>query len=205
MSRPRTVTLPDRRIWLRVADPLWTDPLDPSFAAAAGGRWNPPGSFPVLYMSADVGTARVQIDRMVEDQPFAADDLDDDAYLLVAATLPGRQTCADAVSRAGLKALGLPLSYPLDAAEEVVDRGVCQPVGAGVHEAGLRGVWCISAVSPMHGGRELAWFPATARSRARPVWKAGQPLGQWRDATDWSDIGLSEQTDPAASRSARER
>lgn len=188
------MTLPNRRIWLRVADPLWTNSLDPSFAAAAGGRWNPPGSFPVLYLNADVGTARLQIDRLVEDQPFTADDLDEDAYLLVAATLPRSQTCADAVSRAGLKSLGLPPSYPLNATGEVVGRGVCQPIGEEVHEGGLRGVWSGSAVSPTQTGRELAWFPATGRSRARPIWKAGRPLGQWRDATEWSDIGLKEQT-----------
>jgi hypothetical protein len=191
------VTLPKRRVWLRVADPLWTDPLDPSFAAAIGGRWNPPGSFPVLYLNADVGTARLQIDRMVEGQPFTADDLDDDAYLLVAATLPRSQRCADGVSRVGLKSLGLPPSYPLSASGRVVEQDVCQSIGAEVHEAGLRGVWCISAASPMHAGRELAWFPASARSRARPIWTEGQPLGQWRDATHWSDIGLTEQTDPA--------
>jgi hypothetical protein len=197
LSRPKTVTLPHRRIWLRVADPLWANPLDPSFAAGAGGRWNPPGTFPVLYLTGDVRTARLQIDRLVDDQPFTADDLDDDAYLLVAATLPRSQTCADAVSRAGLKSLGLPPSYPLNGAGDMVERGVCQPIGAAVHEEGLRGVWCLSAVSVTQPGRELAWFPATSRSRARPIWKAGRPLGQWRDATEWSDIGLKEQPDPA--------
>jgi RES domain len=192
----RTVTPPDGRIWLRVADPLWTDPLDPSFAAATGGRWNPRGSFPVLYLNADPGTARLQIDRLVRDEPFTADDLEDDAYVLVAATLPRSQTCADAVSRDGLKSLGLPETYPLDAGGDVVERDVCRPIGSEVHEAGLRGVWCISAASPVHAGRELAWFPATTRSRAHPVWKVGRPLGQWRDATGWSDLELSDQSDP---------
>jgi len=196
LTRSRTVTLPDRRVWLRVADPLWANPLDPSFAEAAGGRWNPPASFPVLYLNADVGTARLQIERLVEDQPFTADDLDDDAFVLIAATLPRSQTCADAVSRAGLGALGLPPSYPMSDAGGVVERGVCQSIGAEVHEAGLRGVWCRSAASRSHAGRELAWFPASARSRARPTWTDGLPLGSWRDATDWSDIGLTEQVEP---------
>lgn len=198
MSRTCTVTLPERRIWLRVADPLWTNPLDPSFAAEVGGRWNPPGSFPVLYLNAGVSTARLQIDRMVEDQPFTADDLDDDAYLLVAATLPRGQTCADAVSRTGLRSLGLPPSYPLSSEGEPVERGVCQSIGAQVHGRGLRGVWCISAASCTYEGRELAWFPATTRSRARPIWTEGRPFGEWRDANDWPDIGLKEQSDPAS-------
>lgn len=198
MSRPRTVALPAGRNWLRVADPLWTDALDPSFAAATGGRWNPPGSFPVLYLNGDVGTARMQIDRMVQDQPFTADDLDDDAFLLIAVTLPRGQKCADAVSREGLESLGLPPSYPLGSSGDVVEHGVCQSIGADLHEGGLRGVWCISAAASVPVGRELAWFPASARSRARPVWKEAQPLGRWRDAVDWADIGLAAQAEPGA-------
>jgi hypothetical protein len=190
------VTLPEGRIWLRVADPLWADALDPSFAATTGGRWNPPGSFPVLYLNADVRTARMQIDRLVQDQPFTVDDLDDDAYLLIAVTLPRRQTCADAVSEAGLRSLGLPSSYPLSDTGEVVERGVCQSIGAELHEEGLRGVCCISAAASHPVGRELAWFPASVRSRARPVWEQGQPLGRWRDATEWKEIGLTAQADP---------
>lgn len=196
MKPPRTVNFPDRRVWLRVADPLWVDPLDPSFAEAAGGRWNPPGSFPVLYLNADVGTARLQVDRMVNDQPFTADDLADDAFELVAVTLPRGQRCADAVSGPGLASLGLPPSYPLLASGLPVDRGVCQSVGRDVHELGLRGVWCISVASLLPVGREMAWFPASSRSRARPVWTRGLPLGRWRDATDWAHIGLTDQRAP---------
>lgn len=182
MNHPRTVILPDGRIWLRVADPEWSDPLDPSFAAASGGRWNPPGSFPVLYLNADLVTARLQLHRLVAGQPYTVDDLDDDAYVLVAATLPKRQRCADALSPAGLRALGLPPSYPVDAAGEIVGHDTCQAIGERVHEANLRGVWCISAATPEPTGQELAWFPASSRSRARPVWAEGQPLGQWREA-----------------------
>jgi len=196
LSRPRTVTLPDGRIWLRVADPDWPDPLDPSFAAVSGGRWDPPDSYPVLYLNADPATARQQLERLTAGQPYTVDDLDDDAYTLVASRLPKSQRCADAVSRAGLKALGLPPGYPVDAAGEIVEQGTCQAIGEKVHEANLRGVWCISASMPEPTGRELAWFPASSRSRARPVWGEGQPLGQWREALTWSDIGLDDQPDP---------
>ena len=50
-------TLPDAHVWWRIADPAWTNPLDPSFAQRRGGRWNPPGSFPTLYPSEDAGTS----------------------------------------------------------------------------------------------------------------------------------------------------
>jgi hypothetical protein len=46
---PLPVRLPDDGVWLRLAEPEWEDPLDPSFAAFQGGRWNAPGSYPALY------------------------------------------------------------------------------------------------------------------------------------------------------------
>lgn len=55
--------------------------LDPGYAAAAGGRWNPPVSFPTLYLNGDVATARMRLQRLVEGAPFIMDDLDDDAYV----------------------------------------------------------------------------------------------------------------------------
>jgi hypothetical protein len=87
------VRLPDGRVWLRVADPEWADPLDPSWAAERVGRWNPPASFPTLHLNCDVGS-----------------------------------------------------------------------------------------------GRELAWFPATKRSRARAVMSDSLPLGEWRHAVGWGDL-----------------
>jgi len=40
--------------YLRVADPGWEDPLDGSYAANRGGRWNPPESFAVVYLTSSV-------------------------------------------------------------------------------------------------------------------------------------------------------
>ncbi len=193
---PRRVRLPDRRVWLRVADPSWPDPLDGSFAGLHGGRWNPPGSRPVLYLSADVATARLQVDRMLEGTPVVAEDLDDDAFVLAFAILPRTQVCADAVSEAGLKALGLPGSYPLDLAGVEIPHSTCQPIGAAVRERRLRGLWCRSACTSDGRGRELAWFPATPRSDATAA-KPCIPLGDWRHATTWSDVELPDQADPS--------
>lgn len=193
---PRAVLLPDGRVWLRVADPSWRNPLDPSFAGRKGGRWNPPHSHPTLYLNGEVATARLQIARMLRGFPVEVDDLDDDAYVLVAATLPRAQRCADAVSPTGLRALGLPESYPVDAKGTRVDRETCRPIGVGVQELGLRGVWCRSVLQDDGEGRELAWFPATRRSVARPVWERPLPLGAWRLARGWADLGLVAQPEP---------
>lgn len=190
------MALPDGRVWLRVADPEWSDPLESSYAQEHGGRWNPPGSFATLYLNANLHTARLQIARMLAGSPVDPADLDDGAFVLVAATLPRSQTCADAVSPAGLRALGLGDGYPLDRRGSAVDHVTCQEVGLRVREEGLRGVWCRSAVDADARARELAWFPATARSAARPVWEDPLPYGQWRDASDWDEIGLEDQPDP---------
>lgn len=166
----RTERLPEGHEWLRIADPIWTDPLDPSHAADRGGRWNPAGSFPVLYLNEDVVTARLNVRLFVADWPYEPEDLRADAGpVLVSATLPRSQTVADVHSPAGVTAAGLPGSYPHDESGHLVAHARCQPVGAAAHDRGLRGVRCRSARTPHGAGRELAWFPATTRSRAAQV------------------------------------
>ncbi len=133
---------------------------------------------------------------MLEGQPVGVDDLDDGAYVLVALTLPRHQECAGAVSEADLAALGLPASYPRDAAGEPVPWAACQRIGSAIRERELRGILCRSAATPDGRGRELAWFPATRRSRAHPVWPEPRDLGEWRGALTWRDLDLDPQ--PAA-------
>ena len=128
----RTELLPDGHIWLRIANPTWKDPLDPSFAQARGERWNPPGSFPVLYMNEDVVTARLNLRKFVSGWPYEPEDLrDETGPALVSATLPRHQRVADGHTPAGVKALGLPASYPLGPKGELVGHDVCHPIGVG--------------------------------------------------------------------------
>lgn len=162
---PLTVGLADGQVWLRVADPSWVDPLDPSFARDRGGRWNPPASFPTLYLNEDLPTARAQVIKLLEGSPIEPDDLDQ-GFDLVTATLPRSQEAADAVSDEGLQAIGLPSTYPRHPNGRPVRRAVCQEVGDTVQQAGLRGVYARSAATDDGSGRELAWFPARETSRA---------------------------------------
>jgi hypothetical protein len=172
----------DRRTWLRVADASWDHPLDPSWAARFGARWNPAGSFPVLYVNEDLSTARAQIHALFRAWPVNPEDLRDDApYVLVLARLPIRQDVADAWSNDGLDGLGLPRTYPLDARGDPVPHEPCQRIGTTVHAAGLRGVWCRSAATPDGSGRELAWFPSGPRARARSLGDP-VPFARWWSA-----------------------
>src|SRR5947199_199474 len=64
---PRDVRTVERRgAYVRVADPGWRDPLDGRHARARGGRWNPPESFPVVYLCATLGVARANVIRKLE-------------------------------------------------------------------------------------------------------------------------------------------
>jgi len=185
---PVRTNLPAGHVWLRVADASWDDPLDPTWAMRLGGRWNPPGSFPVLYLNEDLETARAQIAGLLRRSPVNPEDLRDDApFVLVLAVLPTRQRVADALSDVGVRELGLPVTYPFDRSGRVVERSVCQPIGVAVHDAALRGIWYRSAKIADGTRHELAWFPADDRSR--PTTK-GAPLSfrRWWGASDLDRI-----------------
>lgn len=174
----RTETLPEGHVWLRVAEVSWTDPLDPTYAAVRGGRWNPPNSYPTLYLNEDRITARLNLGGFIADWPYEPEDLRaDTGPVLVHANLPARQRVADVHSVSGVAAVGLPANYPLDEQGNLVGHEICQPIGRTVKTAGLRGVRARSARATVGAGRELAWFPATSRSRARR--KTVQFFDEW--------------------------
>jgi len=177
--------LPDDHVWLRITRPEYADPFDTTFAQQAGGRWNPPASWPTLYLNFDMATVHAQVRHMFLGRGVDTDDLDDAAPIhLAAATLPHRQRVADVVSGAGVAAAGLDSGYPLDADGHLVPHAVTQQIGVDVHERGLRGVWCRSAALV---GEELAWFPAR-RASPRKYWDTPRPFGAWRFARTVNDV-----------------
>ncbi len=170
--------LPDSHTWFRIADPAWGDPVDPSFAEATGGRWNPPGSFPTLYLSEDIVTARHNLRLFLAGLPYGPEDLADaNGPNLVAATIPRNQTVLDVHTPAGVADAGLPKSYPRDEAGRLIPHSACQPVGLAAKNNGLRGVRSRAAQTAYGAGRDLAWFPATARSRAKVIDR--EPFAKW--------------------------
>lgn len=166
----RTERLSDGHTWMRIADPAWADPLDPGYAAIRGGRWNPPNSYPTLYLNADRVSARVNLRLFTAGWPYEPEEMrDDTGPVLVHARLPRRQQVVDAHTPEGLAAVGLPATYPNDKTGARVPHTVCQDLGRKAHLAKLRGVYARGAQAPDGVTRELAWFPATVRSRAQKV------------------------------------
>lgn len=165
-----TETLPNSWHWWRICEAGWVDPLDPGYAEQRGGRWNPPQSFPTLYLNEDKVTARLNLRRFIQGWPYEPEDLRaETGPMLVGATLPRNQKVCDAHTPDGVKQIGLPASYPKDARGKTISHTRCQPIGDQVHQANLRGVRARSAQSRDGAGRELAWFPATSASRASKV------------------------------------
>lgn len=144
--------------YFRIADPNWTDPLDASYSIARGGRWNPAGSFPVLYLNRDLHTSRANLKRKFAGLPYGPELLKPEEAPLLAETTVVDADYVDIVSDAGCAEVGLPITYPVDAQGHEVDRGRCQQIGLGAWQAGERGIACRSAATHDRTGEELALF-----------------------------------------------
>jgi RES domain-containing protein len=141
-----------------VADPTLTNPMDGSFAAQKGGRWNSPGSFGVVYLSANWDVARANVRRKYRGLPYGPESLDPlEAPVLVETDVPV-DDYVDIVTDRGCRGAGLPTSYPSDGGLEV-PWSRCRPVGIRSWNEGAPGIACRSAAwgGPPYA-EELAWF-----------------------------------------------
>jgi hypothetical protein len=155
-------------VYVRVADPRWRDPLDGRYARVRGGRWNPPGSFPVVYLCRSVEVARAVVFQKLEPHPYGPEDLDPrTAPVLVSARVRSARF-VDALTPRGLDSAGLPRTYPRDGRGRIVSWDRCRPIGTVAWEEGRAGIACRSAApTAPTGGEELAWFQRGGRKLRR--------------------------------------
>jgi RES domain-containing protein len=154
--------------YLRIADPGWADHLDGRYARDRGGRWNAPGSFPVVYLNGSVDVARANLYKRLADQPYGPEDLDPEHAPLLVSTQVRLALFADVITSRGCESAGLPATYPRDRRGREVSWARCQPIGQAAWGAGLAGVACRTAArTAPPGGEELAWFQR-GRRRLRP-------------------------------------
>jgi hypothetical protein len=145
--------------FVRVAHPDWRRPLDPSFAAVRGGRWNPPVSFPVLYLCRTAAVARAVVLGRFDGLPYGLLDLRPDRRPVLIETDVPSHRAVDVVTDAGCRAVSLPETYPYDSRGRKIAWERTQPIGAAAWEDGERSIACRSAALPKGGdGEELAWF-----------------------------------------------
>jgi hypothetical protein len=118
----------------------WNNAADTSYSKKFGGRWNPSGTFGVLYLNATMATAKANAVRHLAEHGLEIEDL-----------LPGTgphlvafdvEPCelVDVVSDDGVAACGLPEEYPRG-----VDHVPCQRLGVAFHAAGEVGIACRSS------------------------------------------------------------
>lgn len=145
--------------YVRVADPGWRRPLDASFAAARGGRWNPPDSFPVLYLCASREVARRVVLGRFRGLPYGLLDLQPERRpVLIETDVPARRS-VDIVSEAGCRAASLPVTYPYDGRGRKIGWSRTQPIGQAAWDQGEDALACRSAaLARDEEGEELAWF-----------------------------------------------
>ena len=98
--------------YLRVADPSWASSLDGRFAAERGARWNPPDSFPVVYLCSTVDIARANVLKRFDGLPYSALDLLPERRPTLVETEVRSHRAVDVVTDAGCRAAGLPTTYP---------------------------------------------------------------------------------------------
>ena len=162
--------------YLRVADPDWNDPLSGEYAMSRGGRWNPPDSFPVVYLNRDEHVARANVLHRFDGLPYGPDDLDPDAAPVLVGTVVPRRRYVDVVSDEGCLSSGLPVTYPRDESGAAVSHERCRPVGEAAWGAGLPGIACRSAAPAAPAdGEELAWFARGSSLTPTEV----RPFGDW--------------------------
>ncbi|HEU4355021.1 MAG TPA: RES domain-containing protein, partial [Actinomycetota bacterium] len=144
--------------YVRVADPDWRLPLDGSYAAERGARWNPPGSFAVVYLGSTVAVARGNVLRRFAGLPYSVLDLLPERRPVLVETEVRAHRAVDVVTDAGARAAGLPTTYPRDDDGTEVRWDRCQPVGQAAWDQGETSIACRSTAAPLDQGEELAWF-----------------------------------------------
>jgi RES domain len=131
----------------RLAEPAWADPLDTSYSRLRGGRWNPAGSFGVLYLNRDVRMARLQIQHKLSGQPYGVEDLDESEQHDLVDVEVAERDWLNCVTAPGLEAVGLPPTYPRHRNGRLVRHADCQPVGQAAFDDGRPGIACRSAAT----------------------------------------------------------
>jgi RES domain-containing protein len=124
------------------------DVLSGEGARAKGGRWNPAGSFPVVYAASDVSAAALEVRRTALLYGFPLESLLPRHLATIRVSLGRVLNLHDPV---GLATLGM--------APEVLtddDHRICQALGDAAHYLGFEAVLAPSAVAP---ASTLAIFP----------------------------------------------
>lgn len=167
----------------RVCKPEWSDCSDTRHSLR-GGRWNPPGSFEVLYLNRTERTAALQALANFRGEAHSLLDLRPERRPELQGFEVAEGEFVDAVGSEGLVEIGLPADYPAGH-EGGSAWPVCQGIGSAAHAAGAAGIACRSACAGADPARdeELALFVTERRPPATPLRR--------RAFAEWFPAGLA--------------
>ncbi len=146
--------------------------VDGTYAQREGGRWNPPGSFPVLYTSCTEAVAIANLRHRYRGSPFQPWELDEADQADLYGLDVDQDRLVDAVSNAALAGIGLPSTYPDNVGHEIT-----RPIGARLYAETNAGVWCRSAAD--RTGEEVALFVDEDHAAIPTVAGPPQRLWEW--------------------------
>jgi RES domain-containing protein len=168
--------IPRGGTYFRICKAEWTDCTDTRFSLQ-GGRWNAPGTFPVLYLNRTLAMAALQAIENFRGEAHSLFDLRPERRPHLQEFEVPSAEYIDVVSAEGIAACGLPEHYP-----EGVDWAQCQPIGRAAYDQDAPGIACRTACpggnEPEH--EELAVFVRTgtpAAPGARHPFSAWFPTG----------------------------
>lgn len=113
------------------------DPLSGEGARQFGGRWNPPGAFPTIYLAEDLATCRAEFERMANLQGLPTTAFRPRALHVVDTEDLELLNLDD---EAALEAVGL-----IEASLRADDWSECQAIADGAHFLGMQGIRAPSA------------------------------------------------------------
>ena len=160
--------------YYRVCKPDWHDGLDTSYAKEHGGRWNPPGAFGALYLSATLAVAAANAREQHAGRAVKLFDLKPDRRPRLLTVRLERRRFVDVVTPEGVHALGIPAEYPWG-----VDHDSTRPIGAQMYGNREPGIACRSNAEcrPTSWlGEELALFDHAGQP---------EPVGNLKPFSAW--------------------
>jgi RES domain-containing protein len=136
--------------------PSYDQPLDSSYAQQTGGRWNPPGSFAVLYTFTSPQTAQTWLDTRWSALGFTWDEIEPAKLPDLVVMDAEVEGLADVATDEGLQAFGLPAVYPVGF-ETSGSYSMTQAIGVQIHDRQGPGLVTRSATAQSWTGPMLNW------------------------------------------------
>ncbi len=142
-------------------------PLSSQYAYQYGGRWNAPGSYPVMYTSASVAGVRAYVDWQASYYGVnLADWAPEDQPDLLVLSIQG--SYADVATTSGLTFYGLPTTYPVGYLGQEAWT-ITQPIGAFIYAEGWPGLVTRSATASSWSGLIYQWAELALFTERAPL------------------------------------